>query len=88
MESEGYWMLPIILTVVFMSTNYETAVSFYHMLYRKLSDFTMYFLVETFLKLNFPLTSWTGKYFYTLDILYCVITQPSPVSQVHQNICN
>jgi hypothetical protein len=64
-------MLPIILTIVFMSTNYETAVSFYHMLRRKLSDFMMYFLDETFLKLNFPLTSWTGKYFYTLDTVLC-----------------
>jgi len=62
-------MLPIILTIVFMGTNYETALPFYHMLCRKLSDFTMYFLDETFLKLNFPLTSWTGKYFYTFDIL-------------------
>ena len=81
-------MLPIILTIVFMSTNYETAVSFYHMLCRKLSDFAMYFLVEKFLKVNFPLTSWTGKYFYTLDILFCVIIQLSPLSEVHQNICN
>jgi len=75
-------MLPIILKIVFVSTNYETAVSFYHTLCRKLSDFTMHFLVETVLKLNFPLTSWTGKYFYTLDILYCVISQLLPVSQV------
>ena len=62
-------MLPITFTIVFMSTNYETSVSFYHMLCRELSDFTMHFLVETFFKLNFPLTSWRGKYFYTLDIL-------------------
>jgi len=62
-------MLPIIFTIVFMSTNYETFMSFYHMLCSKLSDFTMYFLLETFLKLDSPLTSWTGKYFYTLDIL-------------------
>jgi len=41
-------MLPIIFTIVFMSTNYETAVSFYHMLFRKLSDFTMYFMLKHF----------------------------------------
>jgi hypothetical protein len=68
-----------------LSTNYETAMSFYHMLHRKLSEFTPYLLDETFLKLNFPLTSWKGKYFQNYDILQ-VISQLSPVSQVHQNI--
>lgn len=58
--------------IVFMRKNIiETAVSLYHTLCRKLSDSTMYFLVETFLKLNIPFTLWTGKYFHILDILYC-----------------